>query len=131
LQEDLYQDFEANMAKLMQFLEIDITRPLKPVVSNESAVPRNPDIYHLYKEFKRTKIKNMLKPFFPYRFRKWLRKDALLKHFNYPPMENEVKVELYVRYADEIKQLESIINRDLSHWKNEQQGTLPANEYMA
>jgi len=117
LQEDLYHDFTASMAKLLWFLEIDDKYPLKPVVSNVSAVPRNKNIYHLYNEVKKTKIKDILNLFVPPSTRKWFRKDALMKHFNYPPMEKEIKTELYLRYADEIKQLETIIGRDLSHWK--------------
>ena len=119
LQEDLYQNFDTSMVKLLRFLGIDDQYPLKPVVSNESAVPRDRNIYGLYKELKKTRIMNVLKLFIPLKMRKWFGEDVLTKPFDYPPMEQEIKMELYMRYTDEIKQLESIIGRDLSHWKNE------------
>jgi hypothetical protein len=117
LQDDLYKDFNASMAKLMRFLEIEGGYPFKSIVSNESAVPRDQNVYNLFNEFKKTKIKDFLKLFIPSSVRRWFRYDALMKPFYYPPMENDIKIELYARYADEIKQLERIIGRDLSHWK--------------
>jgi hypothetical protein len=88
-------------------------------VSNESAVPRDLNTYDLFNEFKKTKAKDALKLFIPVNTRKWFRNKALLKHFDYPPMEKEIKMELYARYADEIAQLQKILGRDLSHWGKE------------
>jgi hypothetical protein len=120
LQEDLYLNFSSNMANLMRFLNIDDGYPLKQVVSNESTVPRDLNSYNLFNEFKKTKVKEYLKIFIPSKFRRWFRYKALLKPFNYPPMGNDIKVELYTHYEEEIRQLEKIIGRDLSHWKNNQ-----------
>jgi hypothetical protein len=117
LQEDLYKDFKPSMANLLRFLEIDAEFSLKPVRSNESAVPRNQKTYKLFNDLKKNKHKDFLKFIFPAGFRKWFRREALLKPFDYPPMDDEIKLELYTRYADQIKQLETLLGRDLSHWK--------------
>jgi hypothetical protein len=117
LQDDLNNDFNASFKKLMLFLEIDDTYPLKPVVINESAIPRDQNVYNLFNGLKKSKYKRFLKSVIPDAIRRWFRQDALMKPFNYPPMENEIKLELYARYADEIKRLEEMIGRDLSHWK--------------
>jgi hypothetical protein len=117
LQEDLYNDFDASMSRLLRFLEVDDQVTLTPVVSNESAMPRDRNIYNLFKKLKDTKIKDFMKLFIPASARKWLRNDAILKPFSYQPMDDDIKRELYDRFADEIKQLEIITGRNLSHWK--------------
>jgi hypothetical protein len=117
LQEDLYNNFQKNMTNLLSFLEIDEKYPLEPVISNESAIPRNQALLTSYRDFKKTKLKDFLKFFFPSNARKWFHKKALMKPFNYPPMEDSIKRELYERYAEEIRQTERILGRDLSHWK--------------
>ena len=118
LQEDLYKDFQANIKKLAHFLEVDDAFSFKSVQINESVVPRSQNIYHLFNDLKKSKIKNFLKLFVNSSIRKWLRKDGLMKPFNYPPMEIGIKMELYARYAEEIEQLEGIIGRDLSSWNS-------------
>jgi hypothetical protein len=123
LQEDLYKDFKPSMSKLLRFLDIDDEYPLKPVISNESAVPRNQKAYNLFNSLKKTKHKDLLKSFIPTGVRKWFRRDGLMKPFNYPPMGDEIKRELYTRYAEEIKRLETIIGRDLSHWEYQENVT--------
>ncbi len=117
LQEDLYKNFNQNLKNLAQFLEIDPIFSFKPTISNESAVPRNKNLFNLFNYIKKTKIKDVIKPFLPPSMRKWVRTDGLMKHFDYPPMDDEIKEELYGLYADEIKQLEAIIKKDLSHWQ--------------
>lgn len=117
LQEDLHKDFQSIMTKLIRFLEIDDGFKFEPVVSNRSAVPRNQRIYQLFGKLKKNKYKDYLKLFIPASIRYWFRHDVLMRTFQYPPMEDDIKAELYSLYAGEIKQLENIIGRDLSHWK--------------
>ena len=97
LLEDLYQNFNTNMVKLLQFLEVDDTFSLTSVQSNKSAVPRDQTVYNLVSKFKKSKtsIKKLIKPFLPTGFGKWFIKDALMKPFEYPPMEDAIRKELY------------------------------------
>jgi len=120
LQEDLYKNFKTSTTNLLEFLEIDGKFPLKSMVSNESSIPRNQNAFNAVEEFKKNKLKDFLKLFIPANARKWLRKESkevLMKPFKYPPIENDISLELYERYADEIHRLEIILGRDLSHWK--------------
>lgn len=116
LQEDLHKNFKHVMAGLLHFLEIDDQYDLNPMTSNKSAVPRDEGIHNLFKKLKKTKISLYIKKIIPQNLRRWITKDALLKEIEYPPMEDAIKKELYARYEDEIKELEMILGRDLSHW---------------
>jgi hypothetical protein len=117
LQEDLYKDFNTHMAQLLRFLEIDDSVLLTPVIINESRMPRNRNLFNLFNKLKKTKLNDFLRPFIPADIRRWLHYDALMKPFSYQPMDDNIKQELYDRYASEIKQMEIITGRDLSHWK--------------
>lgn len=116
LQEDLYTNFDANIKKLLRFLNIDVTHSLNTLASNKSVLPRDQRVYDLFVKVKKTRIKQSLKLLIPPAMRRWVRNDAIMKPFHYPPMDSDIKAELYMLYEDEIKQLEEIIERDLSHW---------------
>ena len=116
LQEDLSIENSLIMAGLFSFLGIDDNYPVKYLVSNESSAPRNEQIYSIYHRLKKTGLRRIVKVLTPRKFRRWLREDVLVKPYRYPPMDEEIKKELYSRYSYENQQLEKIIGRDLSHW---------------
>jgi len=116
LQEDLSIENSVIMAGLFRFLGIDDEYPVKYLVSNESSVPRDERIYSIYHRLKKTGLNRIVKAFTPKKFRRWLREDALVKPIRYPPMDEDIKKELYSRYSYENQQLEKIIGRDLSKW---------------
>ena len=90
------------------------------MTSNKSTIPRDKDINNLFKKLKKTRGSLYIKKFIPKILRRWIGKDALLKQFDYPPMEDSIKKELYAQYEAEIKELETVIGRDLSHWAYKQ-----------
>jgi hypothetical protein len=117
LQEDLRRDFQTRMAELIDFLGLPDTKTLRPIVANESAVPRSRRAARLFKALKHSSWHRTLMRLVPQQVRTWFRFKALMRPFAYPPMPADMRAELHARYRDEVDRLESIMNRDLSHWK--------------
>ena len=118
LQEDLFTDFDSHMVDLCRFMGIDETVKLESLNSNESAVPRYEALGKTYKEMKSNPFTKMIfKMFFSKNARTTLFKDVVMKKFEYPPIEDDIKKELYAEFAAETDQLAAIIGRDLSGWK--------------
>ncbi len=116
LQEDLQKDFEKRMAELLSFLEIDKTQTLMPALKNESTSPRNKGIANLYAWLQTVEAGNRSLSFVTKRLRKLIRERFTWDTFRYPPMDNEIEKYLRSQYLDEVKELELLINRDLSAW---------------
>jgi hypothetical protein len=116
LQEDLINNFENSMESLFSFLQID--RNFKPasVRRNQASQPRSQGLLKLFYKIKKTNIQKPLRVLFPRTTRKSIRENILYKPVRYPPMDDEIKKYLYSRYLEEVKEFESIIQRDLSHW---------------
>ncbi len=117
LQEDINQDFSATIHKLLEFLELKTSAEISPQTRNLSALPRSKKLHRLLRE--PSWAKSVLKRFIPLPVRYQL-KSALI-HANmtpsvYPVLEQETANFLRRQYADEIKKLSSMIDRDLSHW---------------
>jgi hypothetical protein len=117
LQEDLQRDFVLRMSQLLEFLGLDTGQQLSPVKSNESRVPRSRRVFRLLRDIRKSAVRNILRPMVPMGVRRWLRGGGIMKPFYYPPMEEGIRTELYALYTDEIRRLEAIMGRDLSHWK--------------
>ena len=122
LQSDLRTNFSGTMDSIFSFLEIESGVELEPIVSNAASVPRNKFIGTLYDSLKKTQIKRLYTSIIPRKQRIKIRDQWVDKPFQYPPMDPEIEDELYVRYQDEIKVLEKIIGRDLSHWRPDRNG---------
>ncbi len=122
LQEDLHRDFRLRMSQLLDFLDLDAEPQLSPLKSNKSRVPRSRWVLRLLRDLRKSPLRDRLRPFMPRGFRRWLRGGGIMKPFQYPPMEEAVRKELYTLYADEIRRMEAILERDLSHWKYEGAG---------
>jgi hypothetical protein len=121
IQEDLQMDLSAAMHNLTEFLGIHSDFGFKPVVSNPAYVPRSNHLYHsfLYRPeiLKRLlkKLTSLLPESQRYRIRKlWLQINR--RPQTYPPLDPEVESQLRGEYQEEIKQLQTILGRDLSQW---------------
>ncbi len=118
LQEDLQNDFDASMANLFQFLGVEGHTSVKPVVRNDSKVPRNDSLYGAYDRLKRgAAFQNRLRSLIPKGLREWVRYKLVVKPFEYPPMPADVQQFLRAKYSVEILELEKILGRDLARWK--------------
>lgn len=118
IQEDLYKDFDLRMAELCRYMGIDDTFKFQSLNSNESAVPRYDFMGKTYKQMKANPFTRVLfKMFFSKNARATLFKDVVMKKFEYPPIEDDIKKELYAEFAQETDELAKLIGRDLSSWK--------------
>jgi len=117
LQEDLHSNFNQTIVELLDFLAIDSSTRLKPVVSNVARMHRSLKLKQWLDNPSRSKY--VLKRFLPSSYRRRLRKAvrlANIERFQYPPMNKNTEQYLLKRFENDIRQLEIIIKRDLSHW---------------
>ena len=119
LQDDLRDQFDSSLSSLLQFLGVDADEALAPVVRNTPTVPRNRSLHDAYDGIKRSRLAPTLRGFIPAGLRHWVRHRLLVKQVRYPPMEEEVRSELYERFSNEIGELSKILGRDLSDWRAE------------
>lgn len=122
LQEDLQNHFERSMNALFNFLELDGLKSLQPVKRNQSAIPRDRGLFSMYSRIKQSKMGGSLRHLLPRSMKLFIRHKVIVRPLRYPPIENDIAAQLYSRYLGEVKQLESILGRNLSHWYSGGQG---------
>lgn len=116
LQEDLKNDAENVLKKVFDFIGVDADfKPDLSVEYNQGGKPKNELLNKVLT--KPLKIKQWLRPLMP---RMLLDAYVKLKHRNLekPPLSVETREALLNEYCDDIQQLERLIDRDLTHWKN-------------
>src|SRR3990172_11969074 len=121
LQEDLARDLQASMRKLFLFLGADPDFEVVPESRNTASLPRFEGVQKFLLS-PSGPFHKLLKPIthemaVPTRrkVRRFMFKFNL-RPFSYPPMEPETEKELRQFFSDEIKELETIMGRDLSAW---------------
>lgn len=122
LQDDMKNDFSGMMNNVCIFLGIDPGHPFQPMVSNTAYMARNHKLHHFLHHpsgpvFKA--MRNVIKKL-PHEFQYRLRRKIValnMKPAKNPPLDPGLEADLRKRYLDEIGQLESIIGRNLDHWK--------------
>jgi hypothetical protein len=116
LQDDLAPEkFRNSILRLLLFLGVDETEQLLLQKLNVAALPRKRWFTNFYWQLKKT----LLKPIYRTSVPKKLREEIytfLFPPFRYPQMDKDLERQLRHNYYDEIKELEHIINRDLSKW---------------
>jgi len=118
--EDLRSNFQGTMDGVLDFLQIE-QRRAKQIRSNPSAKPiSRPLMDYLRKTtgipgFLRWLVYQRLSPEARHAFkmRIW---PIILRPTAYPPMDPRLEAELRARYAEEVKALAPMIDRDLSSW---------------
>ncbi len=118
LQEDLSPENHKNtLVKLLKFLDIDESIDLTYQRANVSSKPRKQWVRRSYWGLKKTPMKQIYKRMIPDKLRNRIYQH-LFPSFEYPPIDKKIEKQLRFQYYEEIKKLEDIINRDLSHWVN-------------
>ncbi len=119
----LFDDFVANKDELLQdifrFLEVDDSFTTKPIPKEAvSGVPKNKQIYNFIYQPNPLKsiVTSIIKPFIPAKTRNNLWKKAINQSLKKPKMSLEDRQKLTEIYREDILQLQTLINRDLSHW---------------
>ncbi len=114
--EDL-RNFPWVVSKLETFLQLDKIIWSNTVTSNQASLPRCRCIHQWLSN--RSRLKDIIKNFLPYNLRYSIKRRAIelnLQKMKLPTMDIELRRKLTNDYLPEIKNLESLIGRDLSDW---------------
>jgi hypothetical protein len=115
----LYEDFIAKPIELVQnsfeFLEVDPTFvPNMEEKYNVSQIPRNQALHKFLN--KPNRIKSLIKPFLPLKFRQNLQQQAKQKILFKPELKPSIRSQLIREYREDILKLQDLIQQDLSLW---------------
>jgi hypothetical protein len=115
LYEDLDRDSRAVLQDLLHFLEVDPSVGLDVSARhNVSGVPRNQRLGRLLSD--PNPARAALKALLPAGARARLRSRLESGNLHKPAMSAEARAQLAEIYAEDIKRLEALLDRDLSHW---------------
>lgn len=116
LTEDL-ADLSYVTLQMQAFLEIDAFPSLRDLQKNTASLPKNKRLHQWLR--KPSSIKDIVKPFIPYSIRYRLKNRVInrnLKPFRPPKLDPELANKIRRHYFDATKQLELLLERDLSAW---------------
>lgn len=115
----LYEDFRANNVGVMQdmfgYLGVDDT--FVPDVSlkyNFSGLPKNKVLQYVLTG--PNPIQTVLKPLLPTKLRRKLVSKVKKKNLTKPSLKPEIRQQLIESYREETLKLQTLLDRDLSHW---------------
>lgn len=118
LQEDLRNDFQATMDKLVSFLGLDPTFPLENKIVNEAHEARSEELQQFFNT-NSSPFKNFLRKVLPLQLRYPVRK-ALYglnrRTVKYAPISKETEALLRQRYLPEVQELERLTGMSLKNW---------------
>lgn len=103
--------------KLEAFLGLASRSWTDPVRSNRAALPRYPMLRRWIRET--SPLKSILKNILPYRWRYSIKQGVSqlgLREMQVPSLDADLRMQLRAHFAPEIRQLEDLINMDLSAW---------------
>ncbi|MEM7163015.1 MAG: sulfotransferase domain-containing protein [Bacteroidota bacterium] len=113
--EDL-KDFDRLSSEMFQFLEVDEIKIAQPIKANPSGVPRSK---FLVKLLRKNKFLAFVYRNFPLKMQDRLlnfRDRLLAKMLKRNQMDEEMRKHLSTYFEQDIRQLQKLIKRDLSHW---------------
>ncbi len=116
--DDLQHDAHDVFADLCRFLEIDASFTPDLAVRNKGGALKNQGLGRLFERLKTHPLRRAIDPWLPARARA-LMIDARNRNFEEPPpMSDALRQRLIDFYRQDIAQLEDLLRRDLSTWKN-------------
>ncbi len=121
--DDLVRDQQRVIASIFDFLEVDST--FRPDISkkyNVTGVPKSKIIYTLFN--RRHPVKEVLKLFVPAALRRSIRNSQIVnqlirRNLKKPQIPPATRTALVQYFQDDINQLQPIIERDLSLWRQD------------
>lgn len=118
----IYEDFTANntgvVKEICRFLKVDDSFiPKMELRYNVSGKVRMQWMYD-YVFFKKSLLKDLLKPFIPYELEMRIRHRFIEKNTRQWDMSPVTKKKLLSIYEDDICKLQGLLKRDLSFWLN-------------
>jgi hypothetical protein len=118
LHEDLQESLPNTMKQVLAFLGLDVEqRHFGSLQSNPAAMPRSMTLQRWLR--KQSTWREWLKPIIPIKLRYRMKEKLLqmnLRESSYPPINPETAAELRDQLADEVIQMQDIIQRDLRGW---------------
>jgi len=116
LSEDLRLHPSKTLKEIFQFLEVDDTFETNFSHNRNVAkhVPKNKRLHQLVTQ--KNILKDFLKPLMPARFRRQLRENVTRSNLTKPQLSPKIRRQLVNDYRDDILQVQTLIQRDLSHW---------------
>lgn len=116
LQEDLHpENYENTISVLLDFLEINPNEKLELQKANAATKKAEKWFIRFYWKAKKTFLSNLYRKIINPGDRKKIH-SLLFPEVQYPKLDEEIARELKTKFKDEVKELEIIINRDLSDW---------------
>jgi Sulfotransferase family len=114
--EDFVSDARGVLQDIFRFLDVDDTFvPDTSLRHNESRLPRSPALHGFLTQSRTTK--NLLKPLVPFELRQMIRGHIDRRNLvNPPPLTKELRRDLIEVYREDILELQTMLQRDLSHW---------------
>lgn len=115
----LYDDFKANPVALLQdifnFLTVDSSFiPDMSIKHNVSGIPRNPLLHAFLK--RPNLVKELMKPFIPDQMRTQFVSSLRNRNLEKPELSSTVKHQLVNAFREDILELQTLLDRDLSAW---------------
>lgn len=117
--EDLIRDTLGVFADLCRFLEVDDTFVPDLVVRNKGGAMKNQRLGRVYEQIKTHPLRQAIDPFVPAKLRQMMINTRNNNLEEPPPMPPLIAQRLYDFYREDVEKLESMINRNLSIWKNQ------------
>ena len=124
LHEDLKKNPQTMLKKICSFLEIaDISFEDTDAMYNVSGIPKNNIKTHLFLIYKRNKKKyaglilKMISQDKATKYSRYIKKILICRNMEKISMDDESESYLYDYFRKDIEKLESLLSRDLTHWK--------------
>lgn len=120
--EEMIKEPEKTLADVLRFLDVapDFVPKDIGLKTNQTFVPKSNGIYKLYFKFSRSALRTQLEKLIPAgkkkRVRNWIR--TQLGQKDKPKVPQDIIKEARVFFEPEICRMESILNRDLSIWRD-------------
>ena len=118
LYDELKDDPQTTLQVVLQFLELENTqRRFEQVQSNPAAMPRSMNLQRWLR--RQSTWREWLKPLIPIKIRYRIKEKLLqmnLRESSYPPINPKTATALREQLASEVRQLQDIIQRDLTRW---------------
>ena len=119
--DDLVHDTLGAFADICRFLTIDDTFVPDLSVRNKGVAMKNQRLGRFYEQLKKHPLRQALNPLVPQSLRQKMIDTRDNNFEEPPPIPAELAGRLRAFYHSDMQQLESLIHRDLSAWKNEPQ----------
>ncbi len=122
LYDDLKADNHAFLCEILEFLEVDPT--LQPAAEGELVNVRRTSNYPVFLRAiisatdRRPGMKALLRNIATRPLGKAMRERLATRRIAYPPLTEELREKLAAYYAQDMAELEILINRDLGDWRN-------------